>query len=101
MKANNDEADYHLDQSLALGDQRFEMEKTLHNEALYLNDLSKALYMVGQNDLADNIRHSAKTIEQAAKDSQRIAVSELNVRLDDQKESAGAILTACLHAATK
>ena len=44
MKVNNEkEADYHLDQSLSLSDQRFEMEKILHNEALYLSDLSKAL----------------------------------------------------------
>ncbi len=77
------------------------MEDTLHNEALYLNNLSKALYMVGQNDLADNIMRSAKTISQAAKDSQRIAVSELNNRVYEQKESMAATLVACLHAKTK
>lgn len=90
-----------LDTELSLGDQRFELEKMLRNESLYLKELSQAFHMTGQHELAESLEHSASMIYQSADESQRIAVEELNGRVRETNQSVGETLSACLHMAIR
>jgi len=98
MRSTLEEDRDFLDTSKDLHTQRVEMEQILRVEAAYLRDLARALNMVGNFELADNISSSSGVMLNASKASGRIASEDLSARVEESNRSLGETLGACLDA---
>jgi len=79
----------------------YKIERSLLEEAGELKYLAKSFQVTGNHDMHDRLMFTVATLKKAVSKLQEVTTKDLEERLFQVKESGSAILSACLHYATK
>jgi hypothetical protein len=85
-----------LGPSMQIMEKRQNMERKLREVSYILRDRADALEAIGLDKLSVELRDFSKEIWKASEESQRLAMEELDLRIESQKRMSDTVIEACL-----